>query len=188
MKKKNLLLRLGSLIKLSLLLSFTSCDSGDSSSSNNTQIEVEGVDPTAGEARRVPEFVDPALEVHLNRFLDEMEAREIPFDVTGLTLRFAEQDENIAGICIPSLGQVEVDFFFLFDDTNLEELVFHELGHCILGMEHRDNSIMKEDGAFIGVNAATLDEFFTPELFFEIDVNTSSVPEIRFFEEVEEFE
>ena len=157
------------LLALSCSLGLVSCDSSSSSSDSTTAVSESS-----------SEGVDPQLQSFVDNFVEDMNERGIFRDISGLSVSFAELDDGIAGICIPSQGTVIISPIFRDSTNNLEELIYHELGHCVLGMEHRDDSIMQDRG-FIGINAATINEFFSPEFFDEFDVNTSSTREIKFF-------
>ena len=134
-----------------------SCGGGDSSSSSsNTPIF-----PQPGE-------IDQDFIPFIESFAQELEDRGIEADLTNISMLYAD-DIEAAGICFVGVGFIQINSFFRRNRTNLLELVYHELGHCALGMEHRDNSIMQAS-EFIGVTDETLDEFFSEEFFFELDL------------------
>lgn len=111
--------------------------------------------------------IDPDLLPFFNSFIAEAEDRGILLNTSELRMSFVVQENpTIAGVCLTPIGVVEIDPFFR-NRPELEELVYHELGHCLLGMNHRPNSIMQTSG-FIGVTPETLEEFFSEEFFFQI--------------------
>jgi hypothetical protein len=52
---------------------------------------------------------------------------------------FARLEPEIAGYCIPSFGiLINEDRWATFGPYQKRELMFHELGHCVLGLNHSD--------------------------------------------------
>lgn len=94
----------------------------------------------------IPSKVDEALQPYFERFDQEARARGFDF-----SLEMEELEADIIGIDRDGvLGQchyseqapniVEVDNAFWASATDLEKeyVVFHELGHCVLGRNHDD--------------------------------------------------
>jgi|GEM_PF-4276741 len=145
---------------LTLLLSsfvFLSCGGSDSSSLSDSD----------SDSSELVDGVDPFLEPFIDDFVAEAAARSISVDVSEITMVFVEQDPGIAGVCFLGQGRVEIDPFFRTNTGDLRELVFHELGHCVLAMDHRPDSIMQAVD-FIGITDELLDEFFSEEFFGEL--------------------
>lgn len=66
-------------------------------------------------------------------------------DVTRIEFKFIEpENSNHAGVCYPYEGIVEINpaYWNEAHSCEREALIFHELGHCILGRMHREGSIM----------------------------------------------
>ena len=62
----------------------------------------------------------------------------------GVKIDFVDKlPEAWVGVCIPEQRQVFVDLHYWLrtDETHREELVWHELGHCVLGREHTTASV-----------------------------------------------
>lgn len=85
--------------------------------------------------------VDPEFEQYVDKFL---EIYNIP--VIYVDLYFNEQTGNVIGVCKIKGNDknVEIDpeWWYRASDLDREILIFHELGHCVLGQhEHRDYTL-----------------------------------------------
>jgi hypothetical protein len=65
-----------------------------------------------------------------------------------IDIEYNKLDYPVVGVCISYTNghkevQIDPDSWFNFDENYKEELIFHELGHCILGREH-DTSYIDE--------------------------------------------
>jgi len=125
------------------------------------------------------------LEVYLQSFEAEARKRNLIIDLNeiDLTAEIKEIDEDhVAGTCSYSShfpNHITIDESFWNNATNLirEMVVFHELGHCVLGQGHREDtdangnclSLMQSgtEGCTLLYNEINrtyyLDEFFTFE-------------------------
>lgn len=178
-----------SIYSMSILL--VSCDSGPSDSSNVisttagsgvTPDEVSPLDD-ADQATIIEtsRFVDPAAQGILDSFVEDLRSRQISADLSNVTIVFVDdfgpgftnltQGGNTAALCFRSSGLIQVDSFFINNNSFLFEVLYHELGHCVLGMEHRSNSIMSP--TVPRATSALIDEFFTEAFFFELGVLSS---------------
>lgn len=140
--------------------------------------------PTEPEVRSFPE-VDERLWPFFERF--EIEGRERGFDVDLVASRISGvieelEGEHIAGQCTtfgnfrPGRVTVDAEFWELSNDLFKEFIIFHELGHCYLDRDHREDafsngrcvSIMRSgtldcrDNYNVATRAAYLDELFEP--------------------------
>ena len=64
------------------------------------------------------------------------------------------EEENVAGLCTyyshaPNHVTIDLEFWNRFSDNFKEMIVFHELGHCILGRDHREGQL--QDGKCISI-------------------------------------
>lgn len=90
--------------------------------------------------------VDEALQVHFNRFLEEALERGADYEaeVAELEGYIREISTNgVVGQChssdeAPNIVEVDEDFWQSASYTEREYVVFHELGHCVLGRDHAD--------------------------------------------------
>ena len=146
----------------------SSCDSSSTSSSQ---------DPTSGDTSK--QVIDPELKPYYDIFIAEALARninldEFAFNLANLKLQWGQVPADSLAECgtnpdDPSLVQITVSES-LRGAQNLEYTVIHELGHCILHMEHRDGvlSIMNTDDTDeldIADRNDLFDEFFQTQFF-----------------------
>lgn len=143
-----------------LFFGFASCDSG-SSSSSFTSVG----DPA----------VDSVLQVYLNEFLVEADKRGIDLNggrLGSLTIRFGDLEPGTLGLCSASSQENVVTVSNEATEDQYRWIVVHELGHCVLRIDHRDDvlSVMNSALSFRRLNnlgeEAVYDEFFQ-EQFFE---------------------
>ncbi len=91
--------------------------------------------------------IDPALQGILNDFAEEAASRGLLVDYESLNLTARLQTvtrAGVAGFCSSSeegSREIVVDrnFWNFAVPIQQELVVFHELGHCILGRGHRDD-------------------------------------------------
>ena len=129
--------------------------------------------------------VDAELWTYFQRFEDEALARGIEVDLNDfdITANIEMLDgDNVAGQCSyhpinPNHITIDEDFWEIASDLLKEMIVFHELGHCYLFRDHREDayttgrcvSIMRSglsncrDGYNTNTRATYLDELFHPE-------------------------
>lgn len=56
---------------------------------------------------------------------------------------FAKLEDDIAGYCIPGFGiLVNETRWEKFGPYQKKELIYHELGHCVLGLTHKEPGLM----------------------------------------------
>jgi hypothetical protein len=93
--------------------------------------------------------VPPEVDVYVQRFIDEGNARGMDIDIKRLTVEFSDEltgpDNTIAGRCSQGFEswrkpviELSPDFYDFSVEVQ-EQLIFHELGHCILDRHHRDD-------------------------------------------------
>jgi len=107
--------------------------------------------------RQIPALVRPYLE----QFLLEANQRGVYPDTSKLTFTFekdiklGDAQKNVIGLCTRTnnLHEVKLDtlnaLWLLSGYLGREEIVFHELGHCLLGRTHRDDTFKSGDFASI---------------------------------------
>lgn len=119
-------------------------------------ISCETVDPLEP-VRVIPNQIQPFVD----QFVWEAEKRGVDLDVSKLSFEFetgidgGSAQNSIVGICTRSdnLHLIKIDtlnsLWLLSGDLGKEEIVFHELGHCLLGRFHRDEKFISDDFASI---------------------------------------
>lgn len=107
------------------------------------------------------QIVDLAFEEYLTSFEMEANARSVDIDegIENLSIVFNDGSEDVVGQCVTFTdGHTEVrideETWSRYTATQREILVFHELGHCLLGREHNNEkqagkcvSIMRESAS-----------------------------------------
>lgn len=115
----------------------------------------------------------PEFMPYLVSFHQEALKRGIILNFKSVDVQFEEMDDAYAGYCQEGprlIVRIEPDFWRAMPEEWREQLLYHELGHCILQQGHRDGSIMAAWG-FFSVDYYRLnrdmivDELFWPERF-----------------------
>ncbi len=104
-------------------------------------------------ARNIPPKIQPILD----QFLLEAERRGVPLDISKLSFEFQDKIElgPNQGLAVASCSKTELEHLVKIDTTNTfwilggvlgqEEVVFHELGHCLLDRRHKDLMLNQDD-------------------------------------------
>lgn len=99
-----------------------------------------------------PRFIEPELRAYLNSFLSR--AEQVGVKIEGVSTHRIEfvsemQDTNI-GLCYPYLNRLYINksFWVTASKSQREELMYHELAHCLLDLPHSNNypDIMQPKG------------------------------------------
>jgi hypothetical protein len=84
------------------------------------------------------------LNLYLTKFIQEMHNRKIYLSNIKVTMGFGFNlvDYNALGQCNMKTKQVLINkaYWVNASDSEREALIFHELGHCILGRNHEDGT------------------------------------------------
>lgn len=91
--------------------------------------------------------IDVAFEPYLNKFVEDSRGLVDHEDYENMSMQFADLSGSTVGTCTPivinsdlSLTKViKIDrgwWNYVKDEKRREELVYHELGHCILYRDH----------------------------------------------------
>ena len=105
-------------------------------------------------------------------------------NIPNITIEFRDLPGNAKGLCntITRKIYIDEDKWYGIGKLSQEELIFHELGHCVLGLGHdftiksRDfcpTSMMYKDGAIVEGCYEKDRDYFIKELFFR-DKNRKS--------------
>ncbi len=129
--------------------------------------------------------VQPEFQPYLNDFLNEGQARGKSFDLSerDFILIFkpsGEPSTSAAGECNVVPGDsiiIDQGWWNSFDPSQKEVLIYHELGHCVLGRHHDDSKLRTNEckslmTAIIGGNNCSMNiyseiwrTFYLDELF-----------------------
>lgn len=90
--------------------------------------------------------VDEALLIHFDRFLEAAAERGADYQAEVAELEGYIKEisrDGVVGQChssdeAPNIVEVDEDFWQSASYTEREYVVFHELGHCVLGRDHSD--------------------------------------------------
>lgn len=111
-----------------------------------------------------PEKTIPAsVQPYIDQFIREAEKRGLTLDISDLSVELgrdlnipADNDQQtVVGSCSRSenLDLIKIDtlnsLWLLSGPLGREEIMFHELGHCLLGRQHRDDRLLSGDYASI---------------------------------------
>lgn len=140
-----------------VLLGFSSCDNDSSSSSSITQGSI-----------------DPRFQPFVNEFISEASQRGVSLNsnrLFSLVVKFGALDANTLGTCTSGGNTNEITINNQIADNQIRWVVIHELGHCLLRMEHRNdvlsimNSVLRQRQLDAWSSKAAFDEFFQPRFF-----------------------
>lgn len=136
-------MRLPHLLQTALLAGLTLCAAG---CEQEAALEPESL-VVGAKAKGYP-GVDEALWLYFERFEREAAARSVRVDLGNHNLggRIVEiVDSEVAGDChydpdAPDRLRVDESFWLKASDRLREYVVFHELGHCALVRDHREDA------------------------------------------------
>ena len=130
--------------------------------------------------------IDPQFSSYVEAFKNQAIAENHPLVIDSLIVEMQDKlDPGILGICWMSQGdpsfvpkvQISKEYWSMIDDNGKQELMFHELGHCVLNRAHRADSnngipLSIMNPYYIDPNfyTANLDQYYH-ELFLQQDVS-----------------
>lgn len=100
-----------------------------------------------GQAKGSDVNVDVELQPYVDSFQTEITVRGVDITINQLTITFGDDAGKDAAVCfwkgsgVPRVV-VNRDLWEETNDIDREMLIYHELGHCILGREHNANMIV----------------------------------------------
>lgn len=94
-------------------------------------------------------FIEDEIQPYFDAFFDELEQRNIdsPYEKGEYSIRFAPigvLGATVIGSCSgygDTLIYISESFWDTADIQFREQLIFHELGHCVLSRDHRDDPL-----------------------------------------------
>ena|SRR5438105_1597512 len=81
---------------------------------------------------------------YVNRFIQAGQSVGVDVDMTAISITFLEElPHDAAGICHMATKTVVIlePYWNSINDSEKETLIFHELGHCVLGRQHENNAL-----------------------------------------------
>lgn len=88
--------------------------------------------------------IEPRLQEYIELFEIESINHKHPIQITNLVARFGSTTylgEDVIGYCqlsYPPLVVIDLEFWEGAELMERENLMFHELGHCVLNKDHND--------------------------------------------------
>jgi len=82
--------------------------------------------------------------------------------INALEIRLANLSGKHIGLCYPFQDKIELDrdFWITATDAEKEEVMLHELGHCVLDLDHSEPfSIMQATGTLFPLYTSLYQEF-----------------------------
>lgn len=99
-------------------------------------------------------YIDPNTSKYVNEFVNSALKRGLLLDTSNLVVVVVDQipfinNPNTIGFCsVSNKGPtvfIKSDFWFNRSEDDKELLIFHELGHCLLGKTHTDGISKAQD-------------------------------------------
>lgn len=111
------------------------------------------------------------LVPYLERFLTDAAKYNQSYPTNTLMLQFGELKYPVVGNCASytngeRIVTIDKNYWALAGDGLREELVYHELGHCLLGRGHVENvlsimnSVLNTESEYLSEHQYMLDELF----------------------------
>lgn len=114
-------------------------------------------------------YQDPEFAQYVAEFsrYGKMASQAIPPRVQNVSVIFGKVDENAYAWCDLFANQIVVDKagWVKLSHAEREELLFHEMGHCVLNLDHEDGTIMQAKGLLGSVYYTTNYNFLLNYLF-----------------------
>ena len=89
------------------------------------------------------ELNNSEFQPYVDTFLAEANIRGYDIDLNSISFYLADiENENVGGLCNQRKEEIIIDKdgWESLTEINKELLIFHELGHCILGRDHRNET------------------------------------------------
>ena len=86
-----------------------------------------------------PKYTDPELQKYMLSFQKKMKLAGVNKSMKGQHAVFVKKyDDYSVAKCFPTIKTIHISKFFwdTLSEAGREQLVFHELGHCVLGRRH----------------------------------------------------
>jgi hypothetical protein len=112
--------------------------------------------------------VDSAFQSHLEKFKVEAAQSGVSLNITDLNIIFVDQISEgssgvVSGKCLDGTIEIVRDYWNAASESRREALLYHELGHCVLGRSHTGGWSDEIDGPkSVMVPDADLISFYWP--------------------------
>lgn len=94
-------------------------------------------------------YIAPELQPFVTQFKQDAEKYDRPLSITNLTAQLSDRIEDPAvGECARDAGtpivRISRTFWSSASDAAKTLILYHELGHCVLGRDHEDTLILND--------------------------------------------
>lgn len=86
-------------------------------------------------------YQNPELMPLVNIVLNEGIKRGKHYSFDGIEIDYGKFNEDIVGLCETGINykKITIDkIFWIYNENNREQLIAHEIGHCLLELDHLD--------------------------------------------------
>lgn len=82
--------------------------------------------------------IDPAFQSYLDQFIRDAALYEREIETYNLTIQFIDKfdDAFLWANCTDGTITIRRDYWYKTKEDTRESLIYHELGHCVLGRDH----------------------------------------------------
>jgi Zn-dependent peptidase ImmA (M78 family) len=105
---------------------------------------------------QVDELIVYGFEDYITKFENDSIIYGRPTKIQELVIQFGDlrgyrEEKNVVGLCQraynfqPPIITIDLNYWQQITDAEKEWLVYHELGHCILNREHREDRIRENN-------------------------------------------
>lgn len=103
--------------------------------------------------------IDKNLQKYLTKFESYAKECKVPLSLAGLTLKLEHTKSTTFGYCRPWFNTVNINklSWKKLTEVQREQLIFHELTHCLLDQDHDD----------LGLNIMNTHGYILKELYIE---------------------
>lgn len=109
---------------------------------------------------------EPPKKLHdfLREYAADSARFGIHFDVDDYHYIFTDLEGTVVGLCFPGTRDIQIDhdFWERSSDCKRTTVLYHELGHCHLRQDHRDQSLMQ---SYVPLDFCERREEYVAELF-----------------------
>ncbi len=85
--------------------------------------------------------VDPAFTQYVSRF-ERITGTRVSVSVVSASLEHKIYGRCKRPLLLPSYVQIDIKRWERLDEASREVILFHELGHCVLGLRHQEGTVM----------------------------------------------
>jgi hypothetical protein len=114
--------------------------------------------------------IAPQVDADLKPYIQKFE-QEIDHPASYISAKFANLESPVLGRCTfsyPPLIEIDPETWQNLSEYGREQLMYHELGHCALGLKHDDTTTMMGE---MELPASIMNTYFFGESWFYMNNN-----------------